>query len=53
VAVEARGGGRFANGAPYRNTYAFFLEVEDRKVRTIREYMDSYLASTLLADADV
>ena len=26
VAVEARGRGRFANGTPYRNTYAFFVE---------------------------
>ena len=49
VAVEATGRGRFANGTPYRNTYAFFMEVEDGKVRTVREYMDSRLASTLLA----
>jgi ketosteroid isomerase-like protein len=49
VAVEARGRGRFANGTPYRNTYAFFVEVDDGKVRTVREYMDSQLASTLVA----
>lgn len=48
VAVEARGRGRFANGTPYRNTYAFFVEVEDGQVRAVREYMDSQLASTLL-----
>jgi ketosteroid isomerase-like protein len=51
VAVEARGSGRFANGRPYRNTYAFFLEVDDGKVRTVREYMDSLLASTQLDES--
>jgi ketosteroid isomerase-like protein len=48
VAVEARGSGRFANGAPYRNTYAFFFEVDEGRVRAVREYMDSLLASTLI-----
>jgi hypothetical protein len=39
AAVEARGTGR-ANGTPYRNAYAFFVEFEDGRVRAVREYMD-------------
>lgn len=47
VAVEARGKGRFRNGTPYDNLYTFFLEIDGEKIRTIREYMDSYYVSTL------
>jgi uncharacterized protein len=47
VAVEARGRGRFKNGVPYDNLYTFFLEIDGEKIRTIREYMDSYYVSTL------
>src|SRR5262245_11128911 len=50
VAVEARGHGRLADGRPYRNTYAFFLEIDDGKVRTVREYMDSLLAGSQLGE---
>lgn len=41
VAVEAHGLGHVADGAVYDNNYVFFLEVEDGKVRTLREYMDT------------
>jgi ketosteroid isomerase-like protein len=47
VAVEARGKGRFRNGTPYDNLYTFFLEIDGEKIRTMREYMDSYYVSTL------
>jgi len=47
VAVEARGLGHFKNGKEYRNHYAFFIEVKDDKVFSLREYMDSYYVSTL------
>jgi ketosteroid isomerase-like protein len=49
AAVEARGEGQLADGTPYDNTYAFFVEVADGKIRAIRESMDSHYVSTLLA----
>lgn len=46
VACEGIGRGRFRTGTEYRNTYSYWLEVEGRIVRTMREYMDSaYVAS--------
>jgi ketosteroid isomerase-like protein len=48
VAVEARGRGRFADGREYSNRYAFVLEVEEGRIRAIREYLDSYYISTLV-----
>ena len=47
VAVEAKGRGHFADGRVYDNTYCFLLELEDGKVRTLREYMDTQYISTL------
>jgi uncharacterized protein len=47
VAVEGVGSGRFKDGRPYANQYAFFIEVDDSKIRSLREYMDSYYVSTL------
>jgi uncharacterized protein len=47
VAVEARGLGRFKNGKEYNNHYAFFVEIKDDKVLSLREYMDSYYVSKL------
>jgi len=51
VAVEAIGRGRFRNGTPYENRYAFWLEVEGATIRTIREYMDTQYVATLAPDA--
>jgi hypothetical protein len=48
VVVEGKGRGRFGNGTPYDNTYVFLLELEDGKVRTLREYMDTQYVSTLV-----
>jgi ketosteroid isomerase-like protein len=46
VAVEAIGRGRFRSGTPYENRYCFWLEIDGRVVRTLREYMDSqYVAA--------
>jgi hypothetical protein len=46
VAVEAIGRGRFLDGRSYENRYSFWVEVDGRTIRTIREYMDSqYVAS--------
>jgi len=47
AAVEAKGLGKMKNGKQYDNRYAFFLEIKDDKVFTLREYMDSYYVSTL------
>jgi len=47
VAVEGKGRGKFADGRDYDNDYVFLLELEDGKVRTLREYMDTLHVSTL------
>jgi len=47
VAVEAVGGGRFRGGPAYENHYAFWVEVQGPRIRTIREYMDSHYVATL------
>jgi ketosteroid isomerase-like protein len=48
AAVEARGEGQLADGTLYENTYAFFLEIDDGRVRAVRGSMDSHYAATLL-----
>ena len=47
VAIEGVGSGRFKDGRPYANQYAFFIEVDDSKIRSLREYMESHYVSTL------
>jgi ketosteroid isomerase-like protein len=47
VAVEAIGRGRFLDGRPYENQYSFWVEVDGRTIRTIREYMDSQYVAGL------
>lgn len=47
VAVEAIGRGRFLDGRPYENRYSFWVEVDGRTIRTIREYMDSHYVAGL------
>ena len=46
IAVEAVGRGRFRNGPEYENRYSFWVEVDGRTIRTIREYMDSHYVAT-------
>lgn len=42
MVVESRGFGRFRDGRPYDNNYVMIIEVQDGKVKELREYMDSY-----------
>lgn len=48
VALEAIGRGHFVGGTPYENQYSFWLEVDGRIIRTLREYMDSHYVATLV-----
>jgi uncharacterized protein len=41
VVVEHRLRATLANGAPYDNDYCFVLEMENGRVRRMREYMDT------------
>jgi uncharacterized protein len=46
VAIEGVGRGRFLSGLDYENMYSFWIEVDGKTIRTIKEYMDSaYVAS--------
>ena len=46
--MEAKARGHFTDGKEYDNSYVFLLELEDGKVRTLREYMDTQYVSTLV-----
>ena len=49
VAVEATGKGRFLDGRPYDNRYAYWIVVDGALIRSIKEYMDSsYVAGLAL-----
>jgi uncharacterized protein len=52
VAVEGRGLGKFKDGRPYSNRYAYVLELKGGKVYNFREYMDSYYVSQLGVSPD-
>lgn len=41
IVVEAEGTGQLSDGTEYRNRTAFFYEVHDGLVRTVREYFDT------------
>ena len=41
VVVEHRLQATLANGAPYDNDYCFVLEMENGRIRRMREYMDT------------
>lgn len=47
VAVEGRGLGKFKDGRPYSNRYAYVLELKDDQIYNFREYMDTYYVSQL------
>jgi len=49
VAVEARGQSTARNGRPYNNRYCFVFRVADGKLREVKEYMDTELASSVLS----
>lgn len=42
VSIEARSAGTGPKGAPYENVYHMYMEIQDGKVHTIREYFDPY-----------
>jgi len=41
VAVEAESYAELHNGRLYRNSYHFLFELEDGKIKLIREYLDT------------
>jgi len=51
VIAEARGVGQVADGRPYNNLYAWAFELQDGKVRIIREYFDSHYVINLLGSS--
>ncbi|HVB85885.1 MAG TPA: nuclear transport factor 2 family protein [Candidatus Dormibacteraeota bacterium] len=52
VAVEGRGLGKFKDGRPYSNRYAYVLELKDGRIYNFREYMDTYYVSQLGVSPD-
>ena len=50
AAVELRANGPMRNGKQYSNKYCYIFEIMDGLVYVIREYMDSYYISTIVAD---
>jgi len=51
VMMEGRGRGTFLDGTPYENRYAFAFDIEDGRIRAIREYMDTGYAARIVAEA--
>ena len=49
VAVEVTGKCQLANGKHYDNTYHFLLEFENGRIRKVKEYCDTKLASDAFA----
>lgn len=45
VMAETHGSGSRVDGLPYKNTYAWALELRDGQVYKVREYMDSLYVS--------
>lgn len=48
VVYEQRHCARLSNGRAYDNTYVFIFEMEGRKVRRIREYMDTNAGAAMI-----
>jgi ketosteroid isomerase-like protein len=48
VIVELTNRGKVSNGKSYENEYCFVFELEDGKVRRIREYVDTQKAKEIL-----
>jgi len=51
VVVEARGSSRTKTGAAYDNAYCFVFRVEGGKLKEVREYMDTELATATFGKA--
>lgn len=49
VMAETRGLGRLSDGREYSNLYAWAIEIEDGKIKALREYMDSHYIVELLS----
>ncbi len=48
VIVELTNRGKVANGKQYENEYCFVFEIEEGKIRRIREYVDTQKAKEIL-----
>lgn len=48
VIVEERMQAKLANGKLYDNDYCFFFELEDGRIRRVREYMDTQRAKDII-----
>ncbi|HUJ40409.1 MAG TPA: nuclear transport factor 2 family protein [Candidatus Acidoferrales bacterium] len=51
VAVEALGNSKTKTGRPYRNAYCFVFRVQGGKLKEVREYMDTELATETFGGA--
>jgi hypothetical protein len=49
VMAETRGAGHLRDGRPYANLYAWAIELENGKVKALREYMDSHYVMGLFS----
>lgn len=50
VANEVESYGELTNGRIYNNLYHFFIEIENEKITTIKEYMDTIHVKEILVD---
>ncbi len=48
VAAETVGTGQLRNGRPYRNRYAWIIEMNDGLVGHVQEYMDTAYVRTVV-----
>jgi ketosteroid isomerase-like protein len=53
VALEVSGRCTLPNGTPYNNHYLFIILVRDGRIREVREYCDTKLASDCLGTPDL
>jgi hypothetical protein len=50
VIVELVNRSTAANGRPYANEYCFVFEIEDGRIRAVREYVDTQKVVTIVGD---
>lgn len=48
VIIEERFRAQLASGKPYENEYCFVFELADRRIRRVREYMDTQRGKQLI-----
>ncbi len=46
VAMQTQGKSRTKTGKPYNNTYCLVIQLQDRKIQKITEYLDTELVTT-------